>query len=340
VHDEASIDIDRLSCHMGGAVGGEENDHIGNGFGSLPFAERHNRTNFAIRPLIVAQPACRLCLVMPGLPDGAVQRGLYHARTDGVHPDAVRGDIPGEALRKIDVRRFGGAVRWVRLRTYLSSNRGHKHHRASSPRDHVGRDRMRDLHHPHHVHVKHAQPVVRLKVGEGKAELSRSDRGGMHQMIDWPERRNRLFQRRPYRRLVGHIDGHARCGHRESCVDFACRLLHCLIAVPERNAGPFGGKPVRGCAANAACAACDNDDMIIEFQVHIGYTEVTCQGTMSWHFEKESSYEIIDDRAMHIGQAAVDAVVTKGEALVVDAELVQHGGVQIVAVGGIDGGFV
>ena len=38
---------------------------------------------------------------------------------------------------------------------------------------------------------------------------------------------------------------------------------------------------------------------------------------------------------MHIRQAAVDAVVAEGEALVVDAEQVQHGGVDVVAVSGV-----
>jgi hypothetical protein len=43
---------------------------------------------------------------------------------------------------------------------------------------------------------------------------------------------------------------------------------------------------------------------------------------------------------MHVRQAAVDAVVAVGELGVVDAEEVQDGGVEVVAAGGILGGFV
>ena len=35
---------------------------------------------------------------------------------------------------------------------------------------------------------------------------------------------------------------------------------------------------------------------------------------------------------VHVGQAALDAVVVEGQPLVVDAEQVQRGGVQVVAV--------
>ena len=38
---------------------------------------------------------------------------------------------------------------------------------------------------------------------------------------------------------------------------------------------------------------------------------------------------------MNIGEPAVDAVVPHGESLVIDAELVQHGGVDVVDLGGM-----
>ena len=39
--------------------------------------------------------------------------------------------------------------------------------------------------------------------------------------------------------------------------------------------------------------------------------------------------------AVHIGQAALDAVVVKRQPFVIDAEQVQRGGMEIVRVGGI-----
>ena len=42
---------------------------------------------------------------------------------------------------------------------------------------------------------------------------------------------------------------------------------------------------------------------------------------------------------MHIREAAGDAVVVEAEFLVVQAEQVQRGGVEVLAVGGILGGF-
>ena len=38
---------------------------------------------------------------------------------------------------------------------------------------------------------------------------------------------------------------------------------------------------------------------------------------------------------MHVGEAALDAVVVEGEALVVQSKEVQRGGVEIVGVGGV-----
>ena len=43
---------------------------------------------------------------------------------------------------------------------------------------------------------------------------------------------------------------------------------------------------------------------------------------------------------VHVGQAAVDAVVAEGQPGVVDAEQVQDGGVEVVAVGGVLDGLV
>ena len=42
---------------------------------------------------------------------------------------------------------------------------------------------------------------------------------------------------------------------------------------------------------------------------------------------------------MHIGEAALDAVVVEAEFFVVEAEQVQRGGVEVVAVGGVFGGL-
>ena len=48
-----------------------------------------------------------------------------------------------------------------------------------------------------------------------------------------------------------------------------------------------------------------------------------------------SCQDVLDDMSMHIGEATLNAVVIETEFFVVDAELVQCGGVEVVAVGGI-----
>src|SRR6266581_3434094 len=54
----------------------------------------------------------------------------------------------------------------------------------------------------------------------------------------------------------------------------------------------------------------------------------------------ESREELLDDVPMHIGQPPVDAVVAESQLLMIDAELVQNGCVQVIAVGGIGSGPV
>src|SRR5579872_3682620 len=53
-----------------------------------------------------------------------------------------------------------------------------------------------------------------------------------------------------------------------------------------------------------------------------------------------SGLNLADHLAMHVGEAAVDAVVAESQFLVIDAEQVQDRGVHVVAVGGICRGFV
>ena len=50
--------------------------------------------------------------------------------------------------------------------------------------------------------------------------------------------------------------------------------------------------------------------------------------------------EVGDDGAVDVGEAAVDAVVAVGEALVIDAEKVEHRRMDVVAVDGFFDGFV
>src|SRR5258708_4373134 len=50
--------------------------------------------------------------------------------------------------------------------------------------------------------------------------------------------------------------------------------------------------------------------------------------------KKYSRQNFANDFAMHIGEPAVDAIVTESELLVVDTQLVQQRGVQIVTIGG------
>lgn len=48
---------------------------------------------------------------------------------------------------------------------------------------------------------------------------------------------------------------------------------------------------------------------------------------------------LLDHMAVHIGQAALDAVVIKAQLLMIEAEQVQRGRMQVVAVAGILGSF-
>src|SRR5437763_10613311 len=51
------------------------------------------------------------------------------------------------------------------------------------------------------------------------------------------------------------------------------------------------------------------------------------------NWRDESGEHGVDDLAVNVGQAALDAVVVKGEPLVIEAEQVQQGGVQVVDAG-------
>src|ERR1044072_7814999 len=63
-----------------------------------------------------------------------------------------------------------------------------------------------------------------------------------------------------------------------------------------------------------------------------------------WTFDRRysarvSGEQIRDDLAVDVGEAAVGAVVAEGEFLMVDAEEVQRGGVEVVGRGGVARGF-
>ncbi len=55
--------------------------------------------------------------------------------------------------------------------------------------------------------------------------------------------------------------------------------------------------------------------------------------------QKNLREDLLDHMSVDICQAAVDAVVVEAQFLVIQPEQVQRGGVQVVAVGGILGGF-
>src|SRR5438093_1223098 len=50
--------------------------------------------------------------------------------------------------------------------------------------------------------------------------------------------------------------------------------------------------------------------------------------------------EFVDNVTVDVGQPAVNAVMAEGEFFMVDAELMENGGVQVVTVGRIGGRFV
>ena len=139
-------------------------------------------------PFFVAQPLMRRRLIVPGLPDRAIQRRLHHAGADRVHPHAMRGEILGHALGEVDVRGlralYGGSVcepicpateatntivpparstmcgasacaTWVMPMMFTSSTRGQS---------------------------------AGWRFVNGKPNLARADRRGMHEMIDAAER--------------------------------------------------------------------------------------------------------------------------------------------------------
>src|SRR5829696_10143094 len=53
-----------------------------------------------------------------------------------------------------------------------------------------------------------------------------------------------------------------------------------------------------------------------------------------------SGQEISQDAAVDVGETAVDAIVTERELGMVDAQQMENGGVDVIPVDGIDGGFV
>src|SRR6478672_3674035 len=64
-------------------------------------------------------------------------------------------------------------------------------------------------------------------------------------------------------------------------------------------------------------------------------------GRVKYNSPPSSTFDDFGDHlAIHVGQAPVDAIVPIGEARVVDAEKVEHGGVRVVAVSGMFGDFV
>src|SRR4051812_35423665 len=46
---------------------------------------------------------------------------------------------------------------------------------------------MRKVYHSHHIHILSLQPVTRLQIRERKAKLTRSDRGCVSKVRDWPQ---------------------------------------------------------------------------------------------------------------------------------------------------------
>src|ERR1700677_2897372 len=55
VHHEAAVDVDCLAGHVFGPIGREKYDHVRDGFGRLPLAERDDRADFAIGPFVVRE---------------------------------------------------------------------------------------------------------------------------------------------------------------------------------------------------------------------------------------------------------------------------------------------
>src|SRR5215472_5268518 len=50
--------------------------------------------------------------------------------------------------------------------------------------------------------------------------------------------------------------------------------------------------------------------------------------------------DLHDHIAVDVGQAPIDAIMAEGQFLVVDAELMQNGGVQIIAISGVNRGLI
>src|SRR4051812_28100699 len=98
----------------------------------------------------------------------------------------------------------------------------------------------------------------------------------------------------------------------------------------QRSAGQVRTVPIRDRIGHAICT----------LTVRVGGTDDIVVVAERDRFRAPSGasrYDLADDLSVHVGESAVGAVVAEGEALVVDAEKVERGGVVIVDGDRIDG---
>src|ERR1700733_1245667 len=171
VHHLAAIHVDGLTRDLTAPRRGEEHHHVRYILRLLPSGEGRYCPHFVVCPVIVGSLLGWWLLIVPRLPDAFVQRRAHHTRTDNVDPNSMGRKVFRQALREVDICRFAGAVRWVRLGTDLSSDGGEKNESSLLTRDHSGRNRMRRVHHSHHVDLQHPEPIAGREIGKWIAKF-------------------------------------------------------------------------------------------------------------------------------------------------------------------------
>jgi hypothetical protein len=97
-HDQPAVDIDRLAGNVGGIVAGEESHQPRNIFAGAGASHRDTLDPFRhqlARPVVAKQLAPGLVVIGPHV-------SVDDPRTEGIHGDALLGQLLGEALGYAD----------------------------------------------------------------------------------------------------------------------------------------------------------------------------------------------------------------------------------------------
>jgi hypothetical protein len=237
-----AVHIDRLPRYVLGPRGGEKDRHRGDILGLLPAAQGNHAADLVVPPFFEGEALLGGLLPRPCLPDRPVQRRLHHARAEAVDADVVGGKVLRGTLREVDQRRLRGAVRRVGLRADLPGDGRDQEDRPAAPLDHLRGEGVHHVHRADDVHLQHLRPIGGGEIPEGKAELTRADRDGVHEMVH-----GALFLRDPDGDLahaldigdVGDVPAHGHGVAASQCLRGPCYLR---VAVDQGEVGPLGRK--------------------------------------------------------------------------------------------------